>query len=322
MKSNIIFTLCCNNYLAQALTLGDSVKQNNPDIEFIIGLVDEPLKEIDYRYKVIPVKEAVDSKAFGHMSRIYDITELCTAVKPHYFEYLFTTQAAQNVVYLDPDIIVFNDLEELLSLSDKHSVIVTPHFCSPPGNGRFSNDVRVLSGGVYNLGFILISNHRNATLFLDWWKTKSINEFYVNVEYFTDQLWVNCVTCYVEDAFVLRDKGYNMANWNLHERKLEIRNGKFYVNNEVPLFFFHFSHYSPVHPEQMTSLNKSILLAERPDVAPVFNLYVEKLKENGYYFYRKIQPAYLKKKIKILPGFLRRLVIRACYKILLLLKHG
>jgi hypothetical protein len=46
----IIFTLCSNNYLAQAKTLGDSVKKFNPDVLFVIGLVDKLHPEIDYSF--------------------------------------------------------------------------------------------------------------------------------------------------------------------------------------------------------------------------------------------------------------------------------
>ena len=321
-SKKLIFTICCNNYLAQALTLGDSVKSNHPEVEFIIGLVDEPRNEIDYRYKVIPVKEAVESKALAHMSKNYDITELCTAVKPHYFEYFFKNSDAKQVIYLDPDIIVFSSLEELFRLSENHSVIVTPHFCSPTGNGRFSGDIRVLSGGIYNLGFISISNHPNASMFLAWWKEKSLNEFYVNIEYFTDQLWANCVTCFCPDAYVLRHLGYNMANWNLHERYLSSRDGKFYVNDSIPLVFFHYSHYSPDRPHQMTSLDKSILLSERPDIIPVYEVYRERLKQNNFDHYKTIKPVYFKKSVKILPQFVRKFMVRVCVKTLLILKHG
>ena len=44
----ISFTLCSNNYLAQAKTLGDSFKKHHPDFEFIIGLVDDFSDQIDY----------------------------------------------------------------------------------------------------------------------------------------------------------------------------------------------------------------------------------------------------------------------------------
>ena len=36
----LAFTLCSINYLAQARTLGDSLKRTNPHIRYVIGLVD------------------------------------------------------------------------------------------------------------------------------------------------------------------------------------------------------------------------------------------------------------------------------------------
>ena len=37
----LAFTICSVNYLAQARTLGDSLRQTNPDWHFVIGLVDD-----------------------------------------------------------------------------------------------------------------------------------------------------------------------------------------------------------------------------------------------------------------------------------------
>jgi len=47
--SKIIFTLCSNNYLAQARTLGDSVLKYS-DSKFVIGLVDQNTKEKMLKY--------------------------------------------------------------------------------------------------------------------------------------------------------------------------------------------------------------------------------------------------------------------------------
>ncbi len=44
----IAFTLCSNNYLAQAKTLGDSLLKYNPDYKFFIGLVDRLSDQINY----------------------------------------------------------------------------------------------------------------------------------------------------------------------------------------------------------------------------------------------------------------------------------
>ena len=37
----LAFTICSINYLAQAQTLGQSLQKTNPDVEFVIGLVDK-----------------------------------------------------------------------------------------------------------------------------------------------------------------------------------------------------------------------------------------------------------------------------------------
>ena len=58
---DIAFTICSNNYLAQAKTLGDSFLQYHPDWKFIIGLVDEYDNSFDYsslaNFEIIKVNE-------------------------------------------------------------------------------------------------------------------------------------------------------------------------------------------------------------------------------------------------------------------------
>jgi hypothetical protein len=55
-----------------------------------------------------------------------------------------------------------------------------------------------------------------------------------------------------DNYFILKHPGYNMANWNLHERQLFIEKTSF-VNDEYPLCFFHFSSYKFNNPEQICS---------------------------------------------------------------------
>ncbi len=84
------FTLCSNNYLAQAQVLGNSLKQFHPESNFIIGLVDEKIKEIDYSripFEVLPVS-SIEPKLDELLTK-YDIIELNTCIKPAMFEYLF-----------------------------------------------------------------------------------------------------------------------------------------------------------------------------------------------------------------------------------------
>ena len=57
----IAFTLCSNNYLAQAKTLGDSFVRHNPAGHFVIGLVDRRREDVDYAalgpFEILPVED-------------------------------------------------------------------------------------------------------------------------------------------------------------------------------------------------------------------------------------------------------------------------
>ena len=49
----LAFTICSINYLAQAQTLGQSLQEQNPSIEFVIGLVDR-LDKVELEPDKIP----------------------------------------------------------------------------------------------------------------------------------------------------------------------------------------------------------------------------------------------------------------------------
>jgi lipopolysaccharide biosynthesis glycosyltransferase len=317
---NLVFTICSNNYLAQALTLKESLHLSNPDVDFYIGLVDEPLPDIQKdKFNILPVKEIVDLESFNHMAGIYNITELNTAVKPYYFEYFFNKLQATTAVYLDPDIIVFHRFDNLFDLLGQYSVVVTPHYCSPPADTKEPSDRSILMTGVYNLGFIAFAKTNESLFFINWWKEKLLNHGYATNGLFTDQLWVNFLTCFCSKAFILRDPGYNMANWNLHERQISKKGNEYFVNNSFPLVFFHYSNYKLELPNRLASYNNRFLLPDRPDIRPLFEYYNEKLMANRIEYFKNITP-----KFGIIPrtksnNYFKKIVIRILNKIIAIL---
>ena len=88
------FTICSQNYLGYALTLGRSLKYADPDATFFIGLADEwdsslPRDQIEF-----PVIEARDIglPTFNDMIVRYSIMEFNTAIKARMFGHLFVSQ--------------------------------------------------------------------------------------------------------------------------------------------------------------------------------------------------------------------------------------
>lgn len=191
----LAFTLCSNNYLAQALTLGSSLLQYNPTYKFIIGLVDRKIDDIDYKkipFEIIETeKVAID--CFNEMTLRYNIWELNTAVKPFYFQYLFKVHNPESIIFLDPDTQVFSPFNELEMELLTNDIVITPHFMTPLNDDKWQAEEDFLNSGLYNLGFIAIKNSKTGYEMIEWWskrlRTKAYIDFYRGL--FTDQIWIN-----------------------------------------------------------------------------------------------------------------------------------
>ena len=303
---NIAFTLCSNNYLAHAKTLGDSFLKYHPDFTFVIGLVDKYTDELDYsifsKFTIILVED-INVTNFAELNSKYSISELNTAVKPSYFHYLFKNYQAQNVIYIDPDILVTSRFEEVINMLTEKNIIITPHTCTPIDDEFTPTDYHTLRGGVFNLGFIALSKYQNVSDFLNWWHARVVkygfNNFSVNMFY--DQLWINYVPCFYDNYYILKHLGYNMANWNLHERYLEATDGNYIINKNYQLRFFHFSSYHFDNPTKICSYLTRYNFINRPDLQPLFDLYNKLLKENFVEKIKKMKVYYYPELGKPLP---------------------
>jgi len=283
---NIAFTLCSNNYLAHAKTLGDSFLEYHPDFKFIIGLVDDYTEGFDYsifqRFTIIPVKD-INVQNLSELNNKYNITEFNTAVKPSYFHYLFKKYNATKVIYIDPDILITSRLEEVIDLLDTSNIIITPHICSPVDDEYKPTDFHTLRTGVFNLGFIALSNYPAVEEFLNWWNARVLKYGFARSSegMFYDQYWINYVPAFYDNYFILKHLGYNVANWNLHERKLSLNEqGSFTVNNIYPLRFFHFSSYHYDKPDIICKYQDRYDFNTRPDLKALFNIYNNLLRKN------------------------------------------
>ena len=89
----LIYTVCTANYLYQALTMGESLKNTNPAYELIIGLVDElPVTDFEIPYQIIPISEVQPVNLAGFKGE-YTVMETATACKPIFGLYLFEKYA-------------------------------------------------------------------------------------------------------------------------------------------------------------------------------------------------------------------------------------
>ena len=296
----LAFTLCSNNYLAQAKTLGDSLIEHNPKYEFVIGLVDRKRDDIDYDFflphRIIEV-EQVGIPNFGELCKRYGIIELNTAVKPFLFQHLLKNNPdVPGVIYLDPDIMVFNSLDTVFEDLDRHSLVLTPHALSPiPLDDHKPQENVFLAYGIYNLGFIAVANVPEGRKFLDWWGERTFNFGEISPEkgLFVDQLWLNLATVFFDNVKVSSNPGLNVSYWNLHERNISSKDDAFVVNEKFPLVFYHFSSYKPSDSSRMSPYQDRYSFETRPDVAELFDIYNKNLGANKHDYFCKIECHYV-----------------------------
>lgn len=297
----IIFTLCSVNYLAQATTLGASLAKHCPDVSFKIGLVDHlHTKSIDASllppYDIIEV-DKIGIQDFKGMCDRYDITELNTAVKPYFIHYFFyQNPSVESVIYLDPDIIVFDDLSGIYTQLATNSVVVTPHILTPYRDDKWQSETDLVKSGVYNLGFIAVARRAEGLRFVRWWMQKLIhgakNDLCQGL--FTDQHWIDFVPIFFNQVVIDRDPGYNVAYWNLHERSVIKKNDTWLINEEFPLHFFHYSGYSPFKPTEVSKYQNRIQFADRPDIRELFDYYGNQLLANHQAYWQDFACDYIK----------------------------
>ncbi|WP_259016478.1 glycosyltransferase [Emticicia fluvialis] len=297
----LAFTLCSVNYLAQAHTLGDSLKKHNPDFRFVIGLVDKlDTKDIDTSklpdYPLLELDKIQIADLPGMCER-YDITELNTAVKPYYLDYfLRNNPEATNIIYFDPDIIVFDKLTHLEESLQKYDIVVTPHTTTPYNDTKWQNEEDIVNTGVFNFGFVAIRRSDSARKMVDWWCQKLEKECLIDLcnGLFVDQHWADFFPVYFDNVLINKHLGYNVAYWNLHERICTEKDGKWFINNSTALQFFHYSGYLIAKPNEVSKYQNRINFEDRPDIVALFELYRNELLKNNELYWKHFKCDYIK----------------------------
>lgn len=286
----VAYTICCNNFLAQAKTVLQSLRLHHPEIETFIFLIDEKDEAIDYTFflpaEVIVVDEKIVT-GFIEMVPRYTVMELNSAVRPFIIRHLQKLYPGLNrLYYLDPDMYVYDRLDHLNTLLEKEDILITPHFLHPiPLDGLRPFENLALNFGTYNLGFLAMNPTTiNCNKFLDWWgeRTKRFSHIDLLNGYFTDQIWFNLAPVFFKQVHTLMHPGYNMAVWNLHERQITSYSddGKVLLNSGHRLAIYHFSSWDYLNPGELSREHNRFNFENRPDLKKLYADYRLELTKN------------------------------------------
>jgi len=286
MGTVAVATVVAKNYLSFARVLAESFRRYHPDVPLFVLVSDEldgyvepgaePFRLFRLRDIGIPDLERTRFRC--------DRKQLAITSKPYLLSHLLDL-GFESVVFLDPDILILSDLEELLSQVSRHAIVLMPHLLAPlSGEGSVERELNVLQSGVYNGGFVGISSGSTARAFLAWWQARVYAHCRHDVArgVYYDQRWLDLAPVFFPGLHVFRDPSYNVAHWNLPERAISIGETSITVDGR-PCRFFHFSGFDPDNPIAVTRYSSRLNLSNVGPAAELFRRYRRLLEAAGYH---------------------------------------
>jgi glycosyltransferase involved in cell wall biosynthesis len=264
-------TIISKNYLSFARVWNASFKRYHPGVKTFVLIVDRIEGAFDPSgedFETIEV-ESLRIPRFLELAFQYNILELNTAVKPFFLEFLLRERGVKRIAYFDPDTVLYAPIDRAQDALVDQNIVLLPHILSPmPADGKRPDETDFLISGTYNLGFVAVRESPQTFAFLQWWKTRLLEHGFEDPTHglFTDQKWIDLAPILFDGVQILKDRGYNVAYWNLYERMdLDSSNGHL-AFHEGPLVFFHFSGMKLDQPEQVSRYQNRYRLSDLPAV--------------------------------------------------------
>src|SRR5262245_15836570 len=172
------FTSATFAYLDRARVLCETLRRFHPDWTLWLCLADEEPPGFDFNASgeqfdhVVRLQE-LDIPGLAQWVFDHDVIELCTAVKALMLCKLLA-EGAEKVVYLDPDLGLFERLSPIELLLDRWNLILTPHQLEPDLDrpAILDNESCSLKHGIYNLGFLAVAATTQGRRFGHWWRER------------------------------------------------------------------------------------------------------------------------------------------------------
>lgn len=251
-SSLAVFTVCNIAYLPKALVLADSLAlHHQTKLKVIL---------FDKKQEIKPQPNSVDITwledlgfpEWKQLAFMYDIIEFSTSLKP--FIALKLLESHGKVIFLDPDTAVYSSLAPIEQDLDASPVVLTPHYLKPQPDTEGESDLAMMRFGSFNLGFFAVRQGEQASYFLNWWHRRCVDFCFMESQFglSTDQKWVSIAPCFFDFLKISFNPGYNAAPWNTFERQLTAKQGgRYLVNGDFPLVFFHFSNFDHEDPQYL-----------------------------------------------------------------------
>lgn len=244
-------TLCTiipSDKLPYALTLLESTRRYDPEIDFHILVTDEYDEGLPVDIKnchLLKAKDVCSTEIGKNIEIKYkELNEKSFqfSCKPLLINHLIRNKGYERVIYVDPTIHFFSSCKFLFKILEEQTIFLTPEWRSRYPSTESSIDRDLLYHCLYSSGFVGVSSA--ATDIIDWWTECCIRSFGINDSKFQDfdQPILNLIPIYFNGVHILEDKGCNVAGWNNKEcARVRQSDGQILINGKYVITFIQFN---------------------------------------------------------------------------------
>jgi hypothetical protein len=238
---DIYCTYFDHNYLSRAVLAIQSLRRFDAETPIYVLALSEPCEKILrelalHRVEIIPM--ATLEAAYPELAGIKPtrtLIEYYFTLSPFLPHYLFAHTNADRISYIDGDLYFFTSPRPVLDSLGSASVAITPH--------RFSFEFRNHEiYGHFNVAWITYRRCPEGLDCLNAYKADCTAWCYDRVEdgRFGDQKYLDTWPSQYPSLKVIEHKGFNLANWNIHNYIIRTKNDAVMIDDD-PLVFFHFA---------------------------------------------------------------------------------
>lgn len=274
-------TIVAKHNIALARVTARSFSAFHPEIPFFVFLIDENdgfLIEDAFAYLA-----ELDPPDFARLRFQYNAQELAYASTPLILEHLLDL-GYEVSCFVKQESMFFGHCKTAISQCASQAITLAASHISPvPTDLGPRRELTTLLSGVYNAGFIGVTDCTEARSFLTWWRDRLSDSCYLDVAegLHFEQRWLDLVPSYFPNAGVIRDPGFNIGHWCLPDRIVRIEGDAITADGQA-CSLVRFSGYDFDHPERVTRHFDRLSVGTLGPAAKFFHSYHAALQAENY----------------------------------------
>ncbi len=237
---NNFCTLFDKNYIYRGLAMYFSLKKHSSDFKLWILCMDDAVYD---QLKIMKLEnielvklEEMEDEELMLVKKDRTVSEYCWTISSSLSLYILKINPHfSSITYIDSDLFFYSSTKVIFDELGSDSILIVRH--------NYSKELAYLErrSGIYNVCMVVIKNDERGVACLKWWRERCIEWCYSRLEEgkFGDQMYLNDWPLRFKGVKVSKNKGVNLAPWNLNKYNLVQKGEQIFVD-EDKLVFYHF----------------------------------------------------------------------------------